>query len=863
MANKLICHDDLDSDKMDSSYFLSEIESNLAQLEAIAAQKQWSDSAMVCSLVRIRAKVDEIMEICSPPISYASSSALEGVEPPSAYLESAFLDIMQLTPDALTAIEQTYPITPDDIEHPLVTAEDPPTQIVASPKLYTCRVKGLGSNIVQTIRQVAGEGDVKRCGYAKLTVTDAPAVRWPNTAFLQPGQDQITGQYVSVGSNGTAKIRVATYKKLSFPDLPLPGGERTYSHAEIRQVFEDVVSSPPRGRLAYCISPPLLKPGQASYIPLVDCGEKLKRRNHGQIPGVNTVYWYWNFDGVSASPMHEEDCGLFSVNCMLSGSAKLWMIIPPSHRELLIQKLDGIFQMCPCSQCIRHLDRIISPSQLEKWGIPYFLDYCMPGQLIVTMPQAVHQIVNNGPNLAEAINLELPDSPDVLEDYIWCDNRCGGEYAITREIFQLDSHRLQPQLSAESVPRRTGSSISRGKAAQPNRNEDLRQLAETISAQAVSKLVRVVLGWRNSDSRLRRLMVTSKYGIIPNVQSPLDGLEDFTRFMGRVSLVKLAMAANERNTMKGRTRAEPNDLDALLETLGWQRKHRQLLVNKIRKGRSWLRACGDDVGLLCFLTDPCSELSEESQEELRKLLRETKYMKAVFNIMALFERSIEETDIEFKWESLDCTSVKDWSSLLAATSVIGACKCGPLQSWTKPNEWPTSWPWPCNPLSIPEGETQCEICSGSGCRCSYLPDRRPRIANFTGRGLGLRAMSCDPQALAYEKNDIIGEIVGLLQPLRSCPAKTHRYFELKRTDLPLEPRIGWIDCENESNMLRLVNYSCRPNAALRGVRISGLYRVLLVALHNIWDEEEITASEVLQRQRCANCGVEHGPQRSG
>jgi len=94
-------------------------------------------------------------------------------------------------------------------------------------------------------------------------------------------------------------------------------------------------------------------------------------------------------------------------------------------------------EMRNCSQAIRHLSRHIPPSRLDEWGVEYTLDYCVPGQAVVTEPGTYHQVLNLGPNYAVAINLEYMSSPDMPPNYVFCDKLCPDKFAISAKDFQI------------------------------------------------------------------------------------------------------------------------------------------------------------------------------------------------------------------------------------------------------------------------------------------------------------------------------------------------------------------------------------------------------------------------------------------
>jgi hypothetical protein len=96
-------------------------------------------------------------------------------------------------------------------------------------------------------------------------------------------------------------------------------------------------------------------------------------------------------------------------------------------------------QMRGCSQAVRHLSLHIPPFQLEKWGVEYTLDYCVPGQAVVTEPGTYHQVLNLGKNYAIAINVEYMSSPDDPVDYTFCDDACPDKFAMTADDFKFHS----------------------------------------------------------------------------------------------------------------------------------------------------------------------------------------------------------------------------------------------------------------------------------------------------------------------------------------------------------------------------------------------------------------------------------------
>ncbi|KAF2199590.1 hypothetical protein GQ43DRAFT_419952, partial [Delitschia confertaspora ATCC 74209] len=158
------------------------------------------------------------------------------------------------------------------------------------------------------------------------------------------------------------------------------------------------------------------------YVPFVDAGPRLRQRNGGNIPGVNTPFWYISQRDKTPATLHIEDGDLGSVNFLLAGAPKIWLFIPEHEKarpEDYIKELYGAGRFT-CSQKIRHYNAIISLALLEEWGITYYLDYCLAGEMIFTRRNTYHQILNLGSNVAESINIEFSNTPDMPANYVWC-----------------------------------------------------------------------------------------------------------------------------------------------------------------------------------------------------------------------------------------------------------------------------------------------------------------------------------------------------------------------------------------------------------------------------------------------------------
>ena len=82
-----------------------------------------------------------------------------------------------------------------------------------------------------------------------------------------------------------------------------------------------------------------------SYVDLnkLPCSfkEQTLKQDNCNFPGITSSYYYVGNYG-TVSPIHCEDINLSSVNIMLFGAAKLWIIIPPSEKQKIDALLKGI-----------------------------------------------------------------------------------------------------------------------------------------------------------------------------------------------------------------------------------------------------------------------------------------------------------------------------------------------------------------------------------------------------------------------------------------------------------------------------------------------------------------------------------------
>ena len=293
---------------------------------------------------------------------------------------------------------------------------------------------------------------VKNRGYLKIQVRDLPNLRVQQVA--RPGKDHATSFCYKTDRLGLVKVDTGKRCKFTPPQLPFPVSAKTdWTLEEQKDLWNSSAANPPTGSWPYIIGNPLFDDVELSP------GEKLRRRGRATLEGINTQYVYFNLEGKTITTMHREDAHVRSENLLRSGQHKFWCFIKPDFARKLEERMALEYpEMRRCSQAVRHLSRHIPPARLDDWGIEYTLDYCVPGQAVITEPGTYHQVLNLGPNYALAINLEYNSSPDMPSDYRFCDRLCPDKFAISADDFRIyDDPPLPEEEELPPTPETTGS----------------------------------------------------------------------------------------------------------------------------------------------------------------------------------------------------------------------------------------------------------------------------------------------------------------------------------------------------------------------------------------------------------------------
>ena len=243
---------------------------------------------------------------------------------------------------------------------------------------------------------------IDEAGFAKVRVRDWSrlwAINWADLC-LQDAPRRRDRYHYAVRRNekeicpaGCAEFSMVAGKKIS----PVVGRhffqksnteEKGFDPRMIEKYFDAWVNYSTSVDLEYHTFPATPGPNV-----LVDSGPKLKQRGPEEgLPGITSPHWYLAVLMNTVATMHIEDAGLWSVNLVVCGAPKLWLVIPPAQKKKLEAALCREYESPPtCSQKIRHFNVLVSPAKLRDWGITYHVEACHAGEMIFTTPDSYHR----------------------------------------------------------------------------------------------------------------------------------------------------------------------------------------------------------------------------------------------------------------------------------------------------------------------------------------------------------------------------------------------------------------------------------------------------------------------------------------
>ncbi|KAK5263021.1 hypothetical protein LTR96_011536 [Exophiala xenobiotica] len=420
-----------------------------------------------------------------------------------------------------------------------------------------------------------------------------------------------------------------------------------------------------------------------------------------------------------------------------------------------------------------------------------------------------------------------------------------------------------------------------------------RMVTAIQSRDAIQQFFDIVHGRREPEPTAIRINFTSNASERQlRVQDPAQMLENdvkiirmlsrktaFHNFLTRLFQVRLADHIDEIN--QGRLRSDPAVIAKILKRTGMNRRQCQYHRTQGAKWRVYRKAF---PGILCFIPfetqrfgfSPTSwlDLDERDFASLVSHLK-TEYMSALCVAGRAFEHSLDPAadDVDFIWENLSVSLAKISDGELVSILEVFPAKDeniydpGAYPEWCRPDDWPNESPWPVDPTSLPpSGGVQCNVCHQSNCPCDLCHEINchcaatrhetpPRIRNYDdkygGKNRGLQAVAKEAGQIAYSKGTIIAFLTGVLAPPNTYD--NGQCIQVDRGDILGEPTVAQINCAESGNISRLFNHSCDPLARFKGMRVSGMFRIAIVAEENIYDGEEITVhygQQYWRREKC-------------
>lgn len=377
--------------------------------------------------------------------------------------------------------------------------------------LFDCTYRDVHKLNEEFFERCSSHSEVKDRGYFKLQVRDLPPLAVHEVS--RPGKYHATSFTYQVDRHGLVKVDTGKRIRFKPPHLPFPSSQkRDWTFEEQKELWNSSAAIPPEGSRPYIIGNPLFEDIE------LHPGEKLKRRGRTVLEGINTQYVYFNLTGKTITTMHREDAHVRSENLLRSGEHKFWCFIKPAFAAKFEERMQAEYpEMRRCSQAVRHLSRHIPPSVLDAWGIEYTLDYCYPGQAVVTEPGTYHQVLNLGPNYALAVNVEYESSPDDPPNYRFCDNHCPDKFAMKADDFHI----------YDNPEKWAGRNENNGSGARSSMAASKRSsmTATKRSSMAPTKRSSMTPGRQPSKTRARRPSLTQSPQVLETTDVQMTGAQ--------------------------------------------------------------------------------------------------------------------------------------------------------------------------------------------------------------------------------------------------------------------------------------------------------------------------------------------------
>nr|KAK5432400.1 hypothetical protein LTR18_011101 [Exophiala xenobiotica] len=638
-------------------------------------------------------------------------------------------------------------------------------------------------------------------------------------------------------------------------------------------------------------------PAESPIWPLKD--NLLDRTKHS-VDGLHRPYGYSSGKDGSLFTIHCEDANLISLNALYSGREKLWYAVARKDGYLV----ENAVKAGKCAQKVRHGSRWVPQSKLKAMGASFVTFAQRSREVVVVWGDIYHQGGTVGPAIAEAVNYGGPNWS--IDGYSECSRTCPG-YPIPNALLEFRAPNEPQREQGDELQQEVHDSAqSPGRERLP-RN---RLPAPTRDGKAIESELRMNKQEARPRKRRSDLPIQEHSGKKTAIQTMhnsadtiMTGIEICNDLVSRmVAAIRSRDAIRQFfDIVHGRRDPEPTAIRINFTTNASTGKRRiqdpaQMLENDMRiismLSRKTIfhdfldsvvrspscRSCRrDEAGPFKefgFSSTSWLNLDEGEFASFRSRLK-NEYTSAPCVAGRAFEHSLDPAadEVDFMWENLsvplDKMSDGEWLSILEPFPATDENIYNPdaYPDWPRPEEWPNDSPWPVDPTSVPpSGGIQCNVCHQSNCPCDLCHERDcqcavirhetpPRIRNYEDKygaqNRGLQAVAKEAGQIAYSKGTIIAFLTGALAPPDTYD--NGQCIQVDRGDILGEPTVAQINCAELGNISRLFNHSCDPMARFKGMRVSGKFRIAIVAEKNIYDAEEITVHYGQQYWRGEKC----------
>lgn len=422
--------------------------------------------------------------------------------------------------------------------------------------------------------------------------------------------------------------------------------------------------------------------------------------------------------------------------------------------------------------------------------------------------------------------------------------RPGLKRVANQQLSKRSRQRVSPITDGISEENQHGNVPSFDRLGSPDGISGVKLFMMVRSQHALKQFCNLVTTKRNSQ--LHRLFTTAQGGAAQRLAT-LTELRDSFKTLQYLNQYILATEIQKARGGKLRVSSEVKK-EARASGLSPSQYD-----NHLRLGMKWRQICGAFDGILCFLPSsketpwriPAAEYHRIDDDQLRvfhHLLTED-YAMALCIAGKAFQQSLGGSDIYFTWET---TMLSKPLYELPEDERLLYIKPVPvlLEDRFDAADFP-DWP---DPWIIPPTETQC-YCLAQSCNCydSKTSEARLRIMESPEKGLYLQAISEEPNAIVYKNSEVLGFLTGKLIP--SGTLDNNWVFDTQKCQ---------VDCRGESNKFKLLHHACKAHAIARLVekRVSGRFRLAVIAQKDIYDGEEVTFLSKDKHKPCEAC--EHG-----